>query len=49
MSKIILDEKKLAKLFAVNDVLSEKYGKHGSTSYEGFSAKALRLHFGLII
>lgn len=49
MSKIVLDEKKLAKLTTANDMLSEKYGVHGTASREEFSAKARAWYYAELL
>lgn len=46
---IQLDEKKLAKLKTTNQLLDEKYGKHGTASRESFNERAMAWYYGDIL
>ena len=47
MTKI--DETKLAKLQTTNEMLDDKYGKHGTPSRSEFNEKALSWYYGEIL
>lgn len=46
---IQLDEKKLAKLKTTNQLLDEKYGKHGTASRESFNERTMAWYYGDIL
>lgn len=46
---IQLDEKKLAKLKTTNQLLDEKYGKHGTPSRETFNEKTMAWYYGELL
>ena len=46
---IQLDEKKLAKLKTTNQLLDEKYGKHGAASRESFNERTMAWYYGDIL
>lgn len=46
---IQLDEKKLAKLKTTNQLLDEKYGKHGTVSRESFNERTMAWYYGDIL
>ena len=46
---IQLDEKKLAKLKTTNQLLDEKYGKHGTASRESFNERKMAWYYGDIL
>ena len=46
---IQLDEKKLAKLKTTNQLLDEKYGKHGTASRESFNERTMVWNYGDIL
>ena len=46
---IQLDEKKLAKLKTTNQLLDEKYGKHGTASRESFNERTTAWYYGDIL
>ena len=46
---IQLDEKKLAKLKTTNQLLDEKYGKHGTASRESLNERTMAWYYGDIL
>jgi len=46
---IKLDEDKLSKLSTTNEMLDDKYGKHGTTERDEFDAKAMAWFYGDIL
>ena len=46
---IQLDEKKLAKLKTTNQLLDEKYGKHGTASRESCNERTMAWYYGDIL
>ncbi len=46
---IRLDEKKLEKLKTTNQLLDEKYGKHGTDTRESFNERTMAWYYGDIL
>ena len=46
---IQLDENKLAKLQTTNQLLDEKYGKHGTLTRETFNEKTMAWYYGELL
>lgn len=46
---IQLDENKLLQLSTTNEMLDEKYGKHGTQQREQFDAKVMAWYYGDIL